>query len=70
MFEAFKLGYAVGMGIIASALTGLIILGVWDWLGGIVTRLRVVWYYRNQDRRPPLWGLLIPQFSSWELTPE
>jgi hypothetical protein len=53
MIEAFKLGYAVGMGIIASAITGLIILGVWDWLGGIVTRIRVVWYYRNQDRRPP-----------------
>ena len=34
MIEAFKLGYAVGMGIIASAITGLIILGVWDWLGG------------------------------------
>jgi len=54
MIEAFKLGYAVGMGIIASAITGLIILGVWDWLGGIVTRIRVAWYYRNRDRRPIL----------------
>ena len=54
MIEAFKLGYAVGMGIITSAITGLIILGVWDWLGGIVTRIRVFWYYWNQDRRPML----------------
>jgi len=54
MIEAFKLGYAVGMGIIAAAITGLIILGGWDWLGGIVTSIRIAWYYRNRDRRPTL----------------
>ena len=36
------------------AITGLIILGIWDLLGGIVTSLRIAWYYRNRDRRPTL----------------
>lgn len=54
MIEAFKLGYAVGMGIIASVITGLIILGIWDLLGGFVTSIRIAWYYRNRDRRPTL----------------
>lgn len=54
MIEAFKLGYAVGMGIIAAAITGLVILGVWDWLGGIVTSIRIAWFFRNRDRRPTL----------------
>ena len=52
MFEAFKLGYAAGLGIIAAALTGLAVLGAWDWLGGMITRIRVAWYYWNQERRP------------------
>jgi len=54
MIEAFKFGYAVGMGIIAAVITGLIILGIWDLLGGFVTSLRIAWYYRNRDRRPTL----------------
>lgn len=52
MFEAFKLGYAVGLGLFAAAVTGLALLGAWDWLGGVITRIRAAWYYRNQDRRP------------------
>jgi len=34
MFEAFKLGYAVGLGLIAAAITGLIVLGGWEWACG------------------------------------
>lgn len=52
MFEAFKLGYAAGLGVIAALITGLAILGFWDWLGGAVTRLKVAWNYWNQERRP------------------
>ena len=52
MFEAFKLGYAAGLGVIAAAITGLAVLGFWDWLGGVVTRLRAAWNCWNQERRP------------------
>jgi hypothetical protein len=52
MFEAFKLGYAVGLGLFAAAISGLALLGAWDWLGGVITRIRVTWYYWNRDRRP------------------
>jgi len=52
MFEAFKLGYAAGLGVIAAAITGLAVLGAWDWLGGVITRFKIAWYYWNQDRRP------------------
>jgi hypothetical protein len=52
MLEAFKLGYAVGLGVIAAALTGLAVLGAWDWLGGVITHIRVTWYYWNRERRP------------------
>lgn len=48
MIEAFKLGYAVGMGILAAALTGLIILGAWAWLGDIITSIKIAWEYRNK----------------------
>jgi hypothetical protein len=54
MFEAFKLGYAAGLGVIAAAITGLLVLGAWDWFGGAITQIRVARYYRNQDRRPTL----------------
>jgi hypothetical protein len=52
MVEAFKLGYAVGLGLFAAAITALALLGAWDWLGGVITRIRVAWYYWSQDRRP------------------
>ena len=54
MFEAFKLGYAAGLGVIAAAITCLAVLGAWDWLGGVITRFRIAWYYWNQDGRPTL----------------
>ncbi len=52
MLEAFKLAYAAGLGVFAAALTGLAVLGAWDWLGSVITRIRVAWYYWNQERRP------------------
>jgi hypothetical protein len=52
MFEAFKLGYAAGLGVVAAAITGLAVLGAWDWLGGVIARLRLAWHYWHQDRRP------------------
>ena len=54
MFEAFKLGYATGLGVIAAAITGLVVLGAWDWLGGVIARLKLAWFYWNQDRSPNL----------------
>lgn len=51
MVEAFKLGYAAGLGVIAAAITGLAVLGIWDWLGGVITRFRIAW---NHYRRPNL----------------
>jgi hypothetical protein len=52
MFETFKLGYAAGLGVIAAAITGLAVLGFCDWLGVVLTRLKVAWNYWNQERRP------------------
>ncbi len=52
MFEAFKFAYAAGLGIFTAALTGLAVLGAWDWLMSVITRIRVAWYYWNQERRP------------------
>jgi len=52
MFEAFKLGYATGLGVVAALITGLAVLGFGDWLGGVITRLRVAWNYWNQNRSP------------------
>jgi hypothetical protein len=34
MLEAFKLGYAVGLGLVAAVITGLIVLGGWEWVCG------------------------------------
>jgi hypothetical protein len=52
MLEAFKLGYAAGLGVVAAMITGLAVLGAWDWLGGVIARLRLVLHYWHQDRRP------------------
>jgi hypothetical protein len=34
MLEAIKLGYAYGLGLVAAVLTGLAVLGGWDWAKG------------------------------------
>jgi hypothetical protein len=46
MCEAFKLGYAVGLGLVAAVITGLAVLGGWawakGWLGYLLNVIRLV----------------------------
>jgi len=48
MLEAFKLGYAAGLGVLAAAATGLILWGLYDIAGGIIYS---VWLTYRQWRQ-------------------
>ncbi len=49
MFEAFRLGYAAGMGVLAAGATGLILWGLYDLVGGIIISIWIT--YRHWKRR-------------------
>lgn len=53
MFEAFKLGYAVALGVLAAAATGLVLWGLYDVLGGIVDSIKLAWHWRKSKKEPP-----------------
>ncbi len=54
MLEAFKLGFAAGLGVFAAAITGLAVLGVWDWLGGVITLIMIDRAFPRENRGPTL----------------
>ncbi len=53
MLEAFKLGYAAGLGVLAAVATGLMIWGLYDIAGGIIDSVKLAWRMRNMEKKPP-----------------
>ncbi len=53
MLEAFKLGYAAGLGVLAAAATALMIWGLYDIAGGIIDSIKLAWRMRQAEKEPP-----------------
>jgi hypothetical protein len=54
MLEAFKLGYAAGLGVVAAVITGLVLLGGWEWASGWLGYLiNVIRLARNREKPTP-----------------
>jgi len=47
MIEAFKIGFAGGLGVLAAAFVGLAALGLFDWIGYLITKIRLAWRYQG-----------------------
>ena len=61
MFEAFRLGYAAGMGDLAAAATVLILWGLYDLMGGIIISIWITYrhwkkgtFEENHEEPPTL----------------
>ena len=50
MLESFKLAFAAGWGVIAAGLSFLLLVGAWDWLQELLSRIRLLLRTQRMDR--------------------